>query len=145
MNRCLVALGRSLVMLGFCLVAYGALAFGLVTGAHAASPGRVTPTDTVEVTELSSTALTVAISTPGAVSIRDRKHHHLFRSSPATGSPPSVRVPLRLTKLAQRQLRCKGYVNVKVQVTFTPSAGGPSTQFPVGLQWSQDSPAHCRR
>jgi fibronectin-binding autotransporter adhesin len=41
----------------------------------------------------------------------------------ASGGPPTITVPLRLTTVAKKLLRAKGKLTVKARVTFTPNRG----------------------
>jgi hypothetical protein len=58
-----------------------------------------------------------------------RKKRKLFlKPSSSSGGPPTITVPLRLTKLANSKLRRKGKVSTRARVTFTPNFGIPNTQ-----------------
>jgi hypothetical protein len=78
--------------------------------------------------------LLVSVTSPGTVSIADaaaplsataskkkkKKRSVRLKPSSASGDPPTISVPLRLTKLAKQKLRQKGKVSVKARITFTP-------------------------
>jgi hypothetical protein len=80
--------------------------------------------------------LLVDVSAAGDVSVVDaaaplsagtakkKKRRLLLKPSSGTGNPPTISVPLHLTKTAKQKLRQKGKVTVKARITFTPSQGG---------------------
>jgi hypothetical protein len=83
--------------------------------------------------------LTVSVSAPGTVDVGDagsaksasaakKKRKSSLKPSSASGSPPTITVPLRLTKLAKKTLRQKGKVTVRARIIFTPQRGTAGTQ-----------------
>ena len=81
--------------------------------------------------------LIVSVQASGKVSLSDaasplkaskKKRKLRLKPSSAGGDPPTITVPLRLTKLAKRKLRQKGKVAVKARITFTPQGGLANTQ-----------------
>jgi hypothetical protein len=52
----------------------------------------------------------------------------LLKTSSASGDPPTITVPLVLSKLAKQRLRQKGKVTVSARITFTPQGGLANTQ-----------------
>ncbi|MGH2956245.1 MAG: hypothetical protein ACRDL6_04540, partial [Solirubrobacterales bacterium] len=91
---------------------------------------------------VNGTSLQVSVSSPGTISVVDvrapltasiakkkkRKRSLLLNPSSASGGPPTITVPLRLTKLAKGELRKKGKVTVNARITFTPQGGTASTR-----------------
>jgi hypothetical protein len=78
--------------------------------------------------------LLVSVQASGAVSVSDaaaplsasaakKKRKLLLRSSGASGDPPTITVPLRLSKLAKRRLRRTGKVKLRTRITFAPQGG----------------------
>jgi hypothetical protein len=64
-----------------------------------------------------------------ASTAKKKKRILLLKPSGGSGNPPTISVPLHLTKTAKQKLRQKGKVTVKARITFTPSQGGlPNTQ-----------------
>jgi hypothetical protein len=90
--------------------------------------------------KLAGRALAVSVSLPGTVAVSDaaaplsaqpakkKKRRLALKPSSATGTAPTISVPLRLTKLAKQKLRQKGKVTAKARVTFTPTGGTVTTQ-----------------
>jgi hypothetical protein len=83
--------------------------------------------------------LIVSVQASGSVSVTDvasplsvypskKKRRLLLKSSSASGDPPTITVPLRLTKLAKAKLRQKGKVKVRARITFAPQGGLANTQ-----------------
>jgi hypothetical protein len=83
--------------------------------------------------------LLVDVSAPGSVGVADaaaplsavtskKKRKLLLKPSSASGNPPTISVPLHLSKLAKQKLRQKGKVTLKARVTFTPTGGTAATQ-----------------
>ena len=84
--------------------------------------------------------LLVSVQATGKVSVSDaaarlsasaakrKKQRLLLRSSGSTGDPPTVTVPLHLSKLARQRLRRTGKVAVRGLITFVPQGGVASTQ-----------------
>jgi hypothetical protein len=75
--------------------------------------------------------LLVSVSAPGTVSVADaaaplsasaskKKRRLRLKPSSASGDPPTISVPLRLTKSGKQKLRQKGKVTVNARITFTP-------------------------
>ena len=76
--------------------------------------------------------LIVSVKTSGTVSVSDaaaplsaaaakkKKRKLLLKASTAWGGPPTITVPLSLTKAAKSKLKQKGKVTVKARITFTP-------------------------
>jgi hypothetical protein len=134
------------------------LAFGLTTdqrggprplgfpGASNAAGGDGSDIGAVEVESNSFTAklkgkkLIVKVFAPGTVKVSDakaplsaqtskkKKRKVFLKSSSASGNPPKITVPLRLTKLAKKKLRQRGKVGVKARVTFTPKFAASNTK-----------------
>jgi hypothetical protein len=88
---------------------------------------------------VSGRQLIVSVKTSGSVSVSDaaaplsasaaKKKRKLFlKPSSASGGPPTIAVPLRLTKAAKSKLKKKGKVKVTARITFTPQGGFPSVQ-----------------
>jgi len=81
-------------------------------------------------------SLLLDVSAAGDVSVVDaaaplsagtakkKKRRLLLKPSSGTGNPPTISVPLHLTKTAKQKLRQRGKVTVKARITFTPSQGG---------------------
>jgi hypothetical protein len=63
-----------------------------------------------------------------ASAARKKKRRLLLRSSDASGDPPTITVPLRLSKLAKQRLRRAGKVTVRARITFAPQGGLANTQ-----------------
>ena len=91
--------------------------------------------------KLKGKKLIVSVFAPGTVKLSDskaplsaltskkKKKRKLFlKSSSASGNPPKITVPLRLTKLAKKKLRQRGKVGVKARVTFTPKFASANTK-----------------
>ena len=89
--------------------------------------------------------LSVSVKTSGAVSVSDaaaplsasaakkKKRKPLLKPSTASGGPPTITVPLRLTKAAKSKLKKKGKVKVRARITYTPQ-GLPGTQTLANTQ-----------
>jgi hypothetical protein len=88
---------------------------------------------------LSGKSLLVGVSFPGTVRVSDaasplgastarKKRRLLLKPSRASGSPPTIKVPLLLAKAGKLKLRQKGKVTVNAKVTFTPDGGTAKTQ-----------------
>jgi hypothetical protein len=84
--------------------------------------------------------LLVGVSAPGSVTVADaaaplsassakKKRRLLLKPSSASGNPPTITVPLRLTKFAKQLLRLKGKVTVRARVTYTPQRGTSNTKI----------------
>jgi hypothetical protein len=82
--------------------------------------------------------LIVSVQAPGEVKVSDArarldaqaaKHRRTLSLKPssASGDPPTITVPLRFTKRANRQLNRKGKLKVKARITFTPQGGVANT------------------
>jgi hypothetical protein len=63
-----------------------------------------------------------------ATSAKKKKRRLLLKPSTASGDPPTITVPLSLTKTAKSKLKQKGKVTVKARVTFAPQGGVAATQ-----------------
>ena len=84
--------------------------------------------------------LLAAVSAAGTVGVADaaaplsasaskKKRRLLLNPSGGSGNPPTISVPLRLTKLAKQELRQNGKLTVKARISFVPGpAGLPNTQ-----------------
>jgi hypothetical protein len=59
---------------------------------------------------------------------KEKKRSALIRSSDASGDPPTISVPLRLSKLAKQRLRHQGKLVVKARITFAPQGGLAKTR-----------------
>ena len=81
------------------------------------------------------TKLLVSVSARGAVGVSDataslsataskKKRRVLLSPTTVVGNPPTISVPLHLTKLAKQQLRQKGKLTVKARITFAPELPG---------------------
>jgi hypothetical protein len=68
-----------------------------------------------------------AAAKPSAAAKKKKKRKLLLKPSTASGGPPTISVPLRLTKAAKSRLKQKGKVKVKARITFTPE-GLPGPQ-----------------
>ena len=89
--------------------------------------------------------LIVSVQASGTVSVSDaaaplsasaakkKKRRRLLKPSSASGGPPTITVPLRLTKAAKGRLKQKGKVTMRARITFTPQ-GLPNTQSPPNTQ-----------
>jgi hypothetical protein len=91
---------------------------------------------------LSGRTLTVSVEATGQVSVGDaatplsastakkkkKKKGPLLSPSSASGDPPTISVPLVLTKSAKQKLKAKGKVTVQARITFTPQGGVATTQ-----------------
>ena len=83
--------------------------------------------------------LIVSVEASGNVSVSDaaaplsasaakkKKRKLLLKPSTASGGPPTITVPLTLTKAAKSKLKKKGKVTVKARITFTPDLPGTQT------------------
>ncbi|HEX3561202.1 MAG TPA: hypothetical protein VHU24_00075 [Solirubrobacterales bacterium] len=60
--------------------------------------------------------------------VKLKKRRLLLKPSSASGDPPTITVPLRLSKLAKRKLRQTGKVTVNARIAFTPHGGLANTQ-----------------
>jgi Kelch motif protein len=86
--------------------------------------------------------LIVSVQASGKVSVSDakatlsasaakkkqRKRKLLLNASGASGDPPTIKVQLRLTRLAKQRLRRKGKVTVRARITFAPQGGLANTR-----------------
>lgn len=87
--------------------------------------------------------LLVSVQASGGISVRDarsplsasaskkkkkKKPRLLLNPSSASGNPPTITVPLSLTKAAKNRLKKKGKVTVNARITFTPQGGLANTQ-----------------
>jgi hypothetical protein len=69
------------------------------------------------------------VKAPLAVTAKKKKKRKLLlKAVSGSGAPPTISVPLRLTKLAKQKLRRKGKLAVKARITFTPNRGLASTK-----------------
>ena len=59
---------------------------------------------------------------------RRKKSRLLLSPSSASGDPPTISVPLSLTRLARGTLKKKGKVVIATRITFAPQGGVPGTQ-----------------
>jgi hypothetical protein len=59
---------------------------------------------------------------------KQRKRKLLLNASGASGDPPTIKVQLRLTRLAKQRLRRKGKVTVRARITFAPQGGLANTR-----------------
>jgi hypothetical protein len=74
--------------------------------------------------------LLVSVQASGKVVVaaKKQKRRLLLRSSDASGDPPTITVPLHLSKRAKQELRRTGKVSVRARVTFAPQGGLANTQ-----------------
>ncbi len=84
--------------------------------------------------------LLVSVQATGKVSVSDaaarlsasaakrKKRRLLLRSSDSSGDPPTLTVPLHLSKLARQRLGRTGRVAVRARITFVPQGGLASMQ-----------------
>jgi hypothetical protein len=105
----------------------------------------VPPNNTFSV-GVSGRQLVVSVQSSGDVSVSDAaaplrasaakktKRALLLRPSSASGGPPTITVPLRLTKGAKSRLKTKGKVTVMARITFTPQQGLPGTKTVANTQ-----------
>jgi hypothetical protein len=95
---------------------------------------------------VSGRQLLVTVEDPGTVQVNDagaplaapaakkrgkkkRKQPSLpLKASSASGGPPTIAVPLLLSKPAKQKLRRKGKLRVNARITFTPQGAPPATQ-----------------
>jgi hypothetical protein len=89
---------------------------------------------------VSGKVLSVTVPGPGELEVRDvadpsARHPRaaagrqlLKPSSATTTGPGTVRLKLRLTKLAREKLRRKGKVRPNAAITYAPTGGTPNTQ-----------------
>jgi hypothetical protein len=99
--------------------------------------------------------LLVSVSAPGTVEVKDaaaplsarasKKTALLLKPSSASGAPPSIPVPLRLSKTGNTKLKTKEKLTVKARITFTPEGGSVSTQTAKLKLKSKKSPAAAAR
>ena len=74
---------------------------------------------------------TVAVSDAGAklsASAAKKKRRLLLKPSSGSGDPPTITVPLSLSKQAKSRLKKNGKVVVNAQITFTPGGGLANTR-----------------
>src|SRR5262249_58730390 len=87
----------------------------------------------------SGTTLLVSVSSTGSVGVSDasaplaasaakkkkkkKQPKFLLNPSSASGGPPTISVPLLLTKQAKEKLGEKGKLTVNARITFTPNRG----------------------
>ena len=67
-------------------------------------------------------------ASPLGVSAKRKRRRLLLKPSSAAGDPPTITVPLRLSKLAKQRLRRKGKVKARARITFAPVGGLANTQ-----------------
>jgi hypothetical protein len=84
--------------------------------------------------------LLVSVQATGRVSVSDagaqlsasaakkRKRRLLLKSSDGSGDPPTITVPLHLSKLAKQRLRRTGKVAMRARIEFAPQGGVANTQ-----------------
>jgi hypothetical protein len=83
--------------------------------------------------------LLVNVSAPGRVTVSDaaaplravgskKKRKLLLNRSSGSGNPPTISVPLSLSKLGMQRLRQQGKVTVNAKITFTPTGGTARTR-----------------
>jgi hypothetical protein len=83
--------------------------------------------------------LIVNVQATGTVSVADKASSHrasagkkkrktLLKPSSASGDPPSITVPLKLSKKARKKLKQTGKVKVKARIVFTPQGGVANTR-----------------
>jgi hypothetical protein len=79
--------------------------------------------------------LIVGVQASGKVSVRGvssrastKRPRQLLKPSSASGGPPRIVVRLRLSKAAKQQLRRRGRVKIRAQITFSPDGGLPNTK-----------------
>jgi Kelch motif protein/galactose oxidase-like protein len=93
---------------------------------------------------VSGKSLLVSVQASGKVEVNDatvplsasaskkrkkkRKPSFFLNPSSASGDPPTITVPLSLTKAAKSRLKKKGKVAVSARISFTPQGGLASTQ-----------------
>jgi hypothetical protein len=81
----------------------------------------------VSVQESGKVSVSDAAAPLSASAAKKKKRRLLLKPSTALGGPPTITVPLSLTKVAKSRLKTKGKVTVKARITFTPE-GLPGTQ-----------------
>ncbi|HEX5821330.1 MAG TPA: hypothetical protein VFY30_06155 [Solirubrobacterales bacterium] len=59
---------------------------------------------------------------------KKRRSRLLLNPSSGSGDPPTISVPLSLSKLARKKMKTKGKVTVSARITFTPDGGLANTQ-----------------
>jgi hypothetical protein len=87
-----------------------------------------TPSNAFKVIKLKGTALTVELSSAGAVAItgaETKGKPKLLKPTQAAGGPGRINVNLKLTAAAKKVMQEKGKVRVKTVVTFMPTGGSP--------------------
>jgi hypothetical protein len=84
--------------------------------------------------------LLASVQATGRVSVSDaaarlnvsaakkKKRRLLLKSSDGSGDPPTIAVPLHLSKLAKQRLRRTGKVAMRVRIDFAPQGGVATTQ-----------------
>jgi hypothetical protein len=74
--------------------------------------------------------LVVSVQASGRVSVaaKKQKRRLLLKSSGASGDPPTITVPLHLSKLAKQRLRRTGKLSMRARVTFVPQGGLANTR-----------------
>ena len=84
--------------------------------------------------------LLVSVQATGTVSVSDaaarlnvsaaktKKRRLLLKSSDGSGDPPTITVPLHLSKLAKQRLRRTGKVAMRVRIGFAPQGGVATAQ-----------------
>jgi hypothetical protein len=68
------------------------------------------------------------LATPAAKKKRKKKRTLPLKTSSTSGGPPTITVPLLLSKAAKGKLRRKGKLTVNARITFTPQGAPPATQ-----------------
>jgi hypothetical protein len=83
--------------------------------------------------------LLVSVQATGRISVSDaaarstasaakKNRRLLLKSSDATGDPPTIKVTLRLSKLAKQRLRRTGRVAARARISFAPQGGLANTR-----------------
>jgi len=109
-----------------------------VAGPPLAPPAPVgtAPSNRFTVVKLKGTALTLDLSSAGAIGITQAtakkgskaKGARLLKPSGTSGGPGQVKVGLKLTAAARKLLAKKGKLAVRASITFTPTGGTAANQ-----------------
>jgi hypothetical protein len=112
---------------------------GAIAGPPPVAPAPVgtVPSNHFTVVRLKGTALTLDLSSAGAVGITEvtakkgskAKGARLLKPSGTSGGPGHVKVSLKLTAAARKLLGKKGKLAVRASITFTPTGGTAANQI----------------
>jgi hypothetical protein len=101
------------------------------------APVGTVPSNHFTIVKLEGTALTLDLSSAGAVGIAEvapkksskaKGARRLLKPSATSGGPGHVKVGLRLTAAARKLLGKKGKLAVRASITFTPTGGTAANQ-----------------